>query len=197
MAMNPALRTPRDVALMLRETAKRIAARPGDDLLLSPEAQAAFAILFRAWADTLDETPDPERVTDQPGELPLAVELDNAADALAGDAALGGDGGVMLSAGDARELVAWLRRSAWRAARLYVAAKGFQFVPVADLDAPPKAELTGDAARRRAPAPHPDDIVPGLRTGTGNLVSHEHLEWLRRHRRAAGGGLPCDVEDNR
>lgn len=175
-----ATRTPHQIARTIRATAARLGDRPEDELLLTPEAQAAFTMLLRSWADDLDGLPRPALGTAYTAET-LSNEFEDAAAALSIDAMVTGDGQIVFSATDAREHIDWLRDCARRVAVLQAAAKGFQFIAVADLPPDPGPALSI----------HPDDVVPATLTGTGAVVTHALLDRLaqrRRFRAAPSGG---------
>ncbi len=190
-----ATRTPHQIARTIRATAARLGDRPEDELLLTPEAQAAFTMLLRSWADDLDGLPRPALGTAYTAET-LSNELEDAAAALSIDAMVAGDGQIMFSATDAREHIDWLRDCARRVAILQAAAAGFRFIPVGELPPDPGPALpdhagqqgwpNGDAGHR-----HPEGVVPATVTGTGAVVTHALLDRLARRRRfraAPSGG---------
>lgn len=166
------IRTPAEVALAMRYTAGAVERARG-------VAPSALATLLVTWADIIDgalRDPLPEIVADR---LPLAAEIDSAADMVAGEIMTGG-GKLDLPPDRARSLVAWMREWARQAAAL---AQG--------------RELTGEAALRQKPATlagveHPDDVaVPGLETAAGDHVTFALLDRLAKRR---AGGRPCGSE---
>lgn len=176
-----ALRTPRHVAEAMRGVAADFRKLPGDDVVLSPEAVACFALLFETWAEALaplgelDGRIDPSRRPDPSDAHPVSEALLLMADLLAGEISLGD--GLFVDFATGESMIASLRRLARRAAALQVAAQGFRFVPAEELPPPP-----------------PEQIVPHVTTGAGEHVTFALLARLAA-RRGGVGARPCDVED--
>jgi hypothetical protein len=164
------IRTPAQVAQAMRYVAERVAMVRG----LEP---TLYATLLGTWAEILEGAPRaplPEVAADR---LDLATEIETTADAIAAECMVNG-GRFELGHGDAPGFIAWLREIARQAAVLQVRAAGFHFDPAL----PPP------------PAPHPDDIVPGLETGAGDPVTFALLDRLREQRAQRVPTRPCDTD---
>lgn len=161
------IRTPAEVALAMRYTAGAVERARG-------VAPSALATLLVTWADIIDgalRDPLPEVVADR---LPLAAEIDSAADMVQGECMTNG-GRLDLPPDRANALVAWMREWARQAATLA------------------ERRASGEAGLRQARVEHPDDvIVPGLETAAGEHVTFALLDRLAKRR---AGGRPCDSED--
>ena len=165
---------PAAVAQNMRYAAERILLMQG----LPPGFAEHLARLMRNWAAALEGAPRhalPEVLADR---LTLAQEIETTACVIEAECACGG-GKFELDAKSTPGFIAWLRECSRQAAELAVRAKGFHFDP----DAP------------RVPAPHPDDVIPGLTTGAGEPVSYALLGRLAARRAGDPGARPCDSEE--
>lgn len=185
-ATSDALRTPRHLAESMRRVAADFRGRAADEVVLSPEAVACFALLFETWAEALaplgelDGRTDPSRRPDLSDAYPVSEALLLMADLLAGEISLGD--GLFVDFATGETMIASLRRLARRAAELQIAAQGFRFVAGEDLPPPP-----------------PEAVVPHVTTGAGEHVTYALLARMaaKRGGDARKGELtaaPCDVE---
>lgn len=176
------VRTPAQVAQMMRYTAHRTAQLPG----LAP---SLFGTLLTTWADILDRAPRAPLHEVTADHLALSAEIEFTADTIAAEC--GCNGRFELSREDVPGFIAWLREIARQAAELQVRAAGFHF----DRGESALAGTRDPRVLDMAPAPHPDDVVPGLQTGAGAPVTYSLMERLRVQRQQRTPTRPCDTEE--